>query len=297
LFVLVESNKTIKVVKSFAAIIGMIMSVKAEITLNFLKGFLNAKKGVKNELIESPKTIHQHSKLKFNQSLLQKYHDMVEWKKDGIHPLFPYALLTHLHFRMVNDKRFPFSPFGLIHKSEKITCLSPLTSGQWEMDCTISEYREVEKGYEMDVVSKLTIDGKHVWTSVTTAFKRTKTGAPRKKTAPSAIKSEVRWHIPQGHGLKYGMISNNLDFIHISDRTARLFGLKKAIMHGMWTVGRCMSELDLECPFELNVNFLRPITMPSDVLFHQEKSQEQTEFGVYTKMGNKAYLSGDFRKL
>ena len=58
---------------------------------------------------------------------------MISWNGIDIPPTFPYAIQTHIQFSLVNDKHFPFSPYGLIHKTEHIRVLKPLERGEWKL--------------------------------------------------------------------------------------------------------------------------------------------------------------------
>jgi acyl dehydratase len=87
--------------------------------------------------------------------------------------------------------------------------------------------------------------------------------------------------------MKYGLLSHNVDLIHVSNITAKIMGHRSAIMHGMWTVARGISELTpLNYPFEIKVKFLVPIYMPAKVVF--QKTQDG--FGVYSTDGAKNHL-------
>ena len=223
----------------------------------------------------------------FSPKELDQFRRITHWECEEIPPTFPYALLTHLHFSLVNDKNFPFSPFGLIHKRESIECFSPLIPGKWSMTCRIDSFRKVERGFEMDIISELTIDDKLVWRSISIAFKKTQSGVNQKKYEPLKVSSGICWKIPGNNGLAYGLISNNIDPIHLSKLTANLMGHKQAIMHGMWTCARGLSEYkDFHYPFKVKIKFISPIYLPNEVLYRKEGSG----FGVYSSDGKSVHL-------
>jgi hypothetical protein len=236
--------------------------------VNLIKSIPNSFKKIKLELLNNPSIIECKSHLKFSQKKLNKYHRFVEWKREEISPIFPYALMTEHQFIIVNDSNFPFSPFGLVHKKEKIECFKPLKQGVWEMTSKVTHYTPVEFGYEIELVSELKIDGELYWTSITTAFKRTKVNYKLKRYPPVGLENGITMEVPKHLGLKYGLLSHNIDPIHISNFTAKLMGHKNAIMHGMWTVARSLSLVhDLKYPFTLEVKFIRPIYIPAQVQF------------------------------
>lgn len=230
----------------------------------------------------------RHASIEFSDKKLKAYHDLTGWSRGGIHPIFPYALNTHLHFALVNDKYFPFNPFGLVHKKETIICHAPLTKGKWKMSAKVDDIIEVDKGYEVIIKTDLTIDEKLVWESKTIAFKKTKSGPSKLRSNDQKITSNIEWVVPAGHGRKYAKISHNIDPIHMSAKSAKLMGHNKgAIMHGMWTVARGVSAYSqLTYPFHINIKFVSPIYMPAKVLYHETENG----FGVYAEDGLRPHL-------
>lgn len=238
---------------------------------NLTRTFMSLKSDVALDYINETQKIKRNCNINYSEKTLKKYNDVVEWKNDEIHPCFPYALLTHMQLGIVTDKRFPFSPFGIIHKSEKIECLRELTAGNWEIKSIVPQIRKVAKGYEMDLISSLYIDNELCWRSTTTAFKRTKKGLVKFSREQARDTHTKTIYVPQNLGRKYASVSNNFDLIHISDFTAKLMGHKKAIIHGMWTVARGVSELkNLTYPLTLDFKFISPIHMDSNITFQGE---------------------------
>jgi hypothetical protein len=265
----------------------MTYSAKFSLVQNLCKSLFNLGKKANTFNTEAPFSIKISSTLNFSLKILDQFRRITHWDGEEIPPTFPYALLTHLHFSLVNDKNFPFSPYGLIHKRESIECFSPLTFGKWYMTCRIESLRKLERGFEMDIISELIIDKKLVWRSTSTAFKKTQSGVNQKTHEPLKVSSETHWNIPRSNGLAYGLITNNVDPIHLSKFTANLMGHKQAIMHGMWTCARGLSEYkDFHYPFTVNIKFISPIYLPNEVLYKKEGSG----FGVYSLDGKSVHL-------
>jgi len=284
----------ISIMIMFLGDISMVLTnSKLSLADNLFKSLFNLKKDKIESFIKNPVTISKTVPVSFNQKKIKAYQDFVAWNIDEIHPIFPYALITHIQFSLVNDKNFPFSPFGLVHKKETIECFKPLVNGKWTVKMYLDEVREVEKGYELISITELTIDGELFWKSTTTAFKKTKRGPSKIRPNKEKVESNIIWDIPDGHGRKYGMISHNIDPIHMSRASAKLMGFKKgALMHGMWTVARSVSEYSkLTYPFKLDVKFISPVYMPTKVLF----SEKENSFGVYSESGERVHLLGEFK--
>jgi hypothetical protein len=240
----------------------------SSILINFMRSLGNSQKKFKLEEMPLLPKLEYSDRIRFSSSKLQEYKKLVQWSKSEIPPLFPYALLTHLQFSIVNDKNFPFSPFGLIHKTENIHCLKPLVSGLWEARMMIDNYKVIETGVEIDFKTELKINGEVHWTSVTKAFKKLKQGSKKNREESQSQSQKVLWQLPSGLGRKYGLVSLNIDPIHMFNSTAKLMGHKSAIIHGMWTVARGLSEMgSISYPMNLKAKFLSPIYLPSNVFF------------------------------
>ncbi len=223
-----------------------------------------------------------------------RFADFVAWKQPGLAPTLPYALLTHLHFSLVNDARFPFPPLGLIHKTETIEVLAPLRLGAWRMRCELSSITAVERGFELSIVSELTIDGLLSWRSTTLAFRRTRsgqrTGGKPRPAAPNLDAAE-RWVLPDGQGRRYGLLTNNVDPIHMSDWSARLMGHRSALMHGMWLAGRGLSSCPAPAvPWKVEFRFLSPAFLPTTVAFLRTGEG----FALYSTDGHITHLLARF---
>ena len=226
--------------------------------------------------------------LHFSAELAARFSSFVEWRGNDLAPTFPYALLTHLHFSLVNDARFPFPPLGLIHKKETIEVLAPLRPGAWSMRCVLSSIAAVERGFEVSITSELTVDTVLAWRSTTLAFKRTKAtpgGAPKPRPAPPDLEGAERWSLPDGHGRAYARLSNNVDPIHMSRWSARLMGHRSALMHGMWLAARGLSAHGA-APKEVEFRFLAPVFLPATVAFQRTPDG----FGLCSDDGQHTHL-------
>lgn len=229
--------------------------------------------------------------LSFSAEQAARFSNFVGWTGVDLAPTFPYALLTHLHFSLVNDARFPFPPLGLIHKKETLDLLAPLKPGAWSMRCVLSSIAAVERGFEVAITSELSIDGVASWRSTTLAFKRTKStpGGPSKpRPPPPNLDGAARWSLPDGHGRAYAALSNNVDPIHMSRWSARLMGHRSALMHGMWLAARGLSAHGVSAPAQVEFRLLSPVYLPATLAFQRTGDG----FGLYSDDGQQTHLLG-----
>ena len=78
--------------------------------------------------------------------------------------------------------------------------------------------------------------------------------------------------------------------------TAKAFGFKRPIIHGMWSLARSVAELDddlPEGPVTLDVAFRKPIELPSRCLFQSRRADDgAVEYAVMDARGGRARLRG-----
>ncbi|TDC02977.1 hypothetical protein E1265_36685, partial [Streptomyces sp. 8K308] len=79
----------------------------------------------------------------------------------------------------------------------------------------------------------------------------------------------ARLTMPAATGCRYAAVSGDRNPIHLHPLTARPFGFRRAIAHGMWTKARCLAALDRAEPlpdaFTVAVTFHAPLPLPSRV--------------------------------
>jgi acyl dehydratase len=71
-------------------------------------------------------------------------------------------------------------------------------------------------------------------------------------------------------GRRYAKVSGDFNPIHWHALTARPFGFKRAIVHGMWTLAACLARLGEALPtagVTVRCDFLKPVVLPSEVHF------------------------------
>ena len=119
-----------------------------------------------------------------------------------------------------------------------------------------------------------------VWEEVSTNLLRGPSGATGAEGAtqpgpPSSgeLPAGAIWELRGDLGRRYGAVSGDLNPIHMHPVTARLFGFRSAIAHGMWTKARCLAALHphLGGYFAVEVAFRKPILLPAKVQFAHNK--------------------------
>jgi acyl dehydratase len=101
--------------------------------------------------------------------------------------------------------------------------------------------------------------------------------------------------LPSNLGRRYATISGDYNPIHLSALSAKLFGFKYAIAHGMWSKARCLAAMDSLIPqagYSVDVNFLKPVFLPSKVNFYSNLSDSQRQFSLFNASAEQMHLQG-----
>ena len=207
----------------------------------------------------------------------------------------PHVLTTPLHLSILTHPAFPLPSMGMVHASNTIKQTQPIPgNAKMHILCTLTETRWLENGVEIDIETQIQVSGKMVWEEVSSYFQRTgKSAAKKSESIPQT--PDHTWSLRSSLGREYGAISGDRNPIHLWPATARLFGFKRHIVHGMWTLARCVSQLETTGQHQactLQVHFRRPCFLPCDVGFKAENMNDATQFRVFNTGTGKDYLDG-----
>jgi acyl dehydratase len=190
---------------------------------------------------------------------------------------------------------------GVVHVRNQITQHRPIADDETlSLECWVEGHDEARLGWEFGLVTEVRVGAELVWQSVSTALSRRKgKPGPRPKRAeeeapPPGGRSAV-WSLPEDLGRRYGRVSGDYNPIHMYSWTAKAFGFKRAIIHGMWSLARSVAELDddlPEGPVTVDVAFVKPILLPSRVLFDSTRSAEGVDFSVRNAKDARVRLTG-----
>ena len=206
---------------------------------------------------------------------------------DTLPATYPHMTAFALHMALMTDAAFPFAPLGLVHLRNSIIQQRPIGVEElFDISVHAADLRPHPKGSLVDLVSEVSVGGEVVWHEVTTVFARHEGGAAERTTssltgleAPDGV---VHWKLPGDLGRRYGAVSGDRNPIHLYPLTAKAFGFPTNIAHGMWTKARSLSALQNKLPdaFTVDVEFRKPILLPSTVVFGSAPTDDGLTFGV-----------------
>ena len=148
-------------------------------------------------------------------------------------------------------------------------------------------------------------EGELGWEGTSGVLKRTPSGKTKRTPRPPAAPGEdpgprrsCLWRVPSDAGRRYASVSGDYNPIHLYPMTARLFGFKRAIVHGMWSLGRCVAELQDEArametgAVSLETAFKTPVLLPCHVAFHAYDDGPGVRFALRASDGVRPHLVG-----
>ncbi|WP_407703405.1 MaoC family dehydratase [Streptomyces triticirhizae] len=103
------------------------------------------------------------------------------------------------------------------------------------------------------------------------------------------------WSLPADLGRRYARVSGDRNPIHLHPLTARPFGFRRPIAHGMWTTARALAALDEVLPesFAVNVRFRAPAELPSRPTFHAAPTADGGHAFGLTAATGRTLLTGE----
>jgi|SRR5699024_8533162 len=232
---------------------------------------------------------------------LAAYRRVCGFSSDGFLPVtYPHMHAHPLFMALLLDKDFPFAVLGLVHVRNIITQHRPIKEReQLDIECRLGELKQLAKGYEFSVITTVTTGGELVWESESIMFRRgggTGEATERTPRTASPIPSTYEtWYVKEDLGRRYGAISGDRNPIHLYAFTAKMFGFKRQIAHGMWSKARCLASLQHQLPsqpFTVDVSFKLPMFIPAKVLFAPVKTAQGHQFRLLAKDGVKPHLEG-----
>lgn len=191
----------------------------------------------------------------------------------GVPATFPHVLAFPLALRIMTSRAFPAPVLGLVHLRNSITQYRPVETGEpLTVRAWLGETGDHDRGTTIELLAEASSGDTPVWYEQSIYLHRHKKSGAGTRSGEGRVEGagEV-WPVPAGTGRRYAGVSGDRNPIHLSAVTARLFGFRTAIAHGMWAKARCVAALpDLPDTYRVDVTFRRPVPVPGRVVFHRD---------------------------
>lgn len=217
---------------------------------------------------------------------------------DDVPATYPHVLAFPLQVAQIAERAFPLPLAGLVHIRNSIGVYRPIRLGA---ELTLRVHAERlgphPKGAQVDLVSSAVADGRTLWTGRSTYLARGRRVAPvnvEQLTEPLRFmelripeRTAAVWRLPRDLGRRYAKVSGDVNPIHMGRLRARLFGFRRPIAHGMWTLAHSLAALEGRLPdtYTVDVEFHKPVYLPSTVEFASAEHDDGWSFGVRSAGG------------
>ena len=234
------------------------------------------------------------SSFRFNQEMVQKYAALcnLTLQGDRVPLLFPHSLLGPFHLAMLTDASFPLKVLGGVHLRNHLIQHEPLVlNKEYRADLTMDTARRRPQGLEIDFKTEIRHGQTMVWESLTTFLFRRKF---KEEDQPGTLADKVEnltnskkvggFAVPANIGKQFGLLTKDINPIHMSRLLAKLFGFKRDLCHGMWALGRTlgtMEHIDYSQPVRNDVAFKGPLYIEHDIAI-QVAPDDASRFELYS---------------
>ncbi|AGE26104.1 MaoC/PaaZ C-terminal domain-containing protein [Pseudomonas poae] len=226
-------------------------------------------------------------------------------REQGVPLSYPHVLAFPLHLMLLTRPSFPYPAGGMVHLANRIRQHQRLHEGQaLRLEVYCERWVAHPKGQALSIATRAYGADALVWESDSLYLRRevaNPVGEPWDDALPLPEESLLRtqrWVLPADLGRRFARVSGDFNPIHTSLIGAKLFGFRRAIAHGMWTLGRALAAgqppgglaaAEAHCDFKL------PIFLPGQVaLWSHPASGPRRAFEVRNVAGDKPHMRGLF---
>ncbi len=271
------------------------------VPLAFAKAALPKAGGLKGGSI--PRIEASLCNVKIDPSVLGKYRSICGFSDSEYLPItYPHVLASSIHLGVMTQKKFPLKLLGLVHVRNVISQHRKIRADETlDISVYVDGHREVHNGIEFDLMtSVMGSDGKLAWEEVSTILSRGKSkGGKKAKSATTpepTYNNSTSWKVPANIGRRYGINAGDINPIHLSALSAKLFGFPRAIAHGMWSLARCAAEMESEMSLDnvkFSIAFKLPVFLPATVTLNYDIQGNKIIYALINEDGSKQHLTGE----
>lgn len=222
----------------------------------------------------------------------------------GVPVLYPQMLTFALAMAYFASDHCPWPAMGTVHLANRVQQHAP-----WHLNDVLRvEMRPGllqahEKGQVFTLEFQIFTGPTLVWEATQTLLRL---GVPQPSGTPyisalhgaQPLSMQTNFMADSGIGRRYGRISGDLNPIHLSALSAKLFGFRRAIAHGMWTQARALAAMLPRQPLaqaQVMVEFKTPLFLPGRAALWSTHAasgplQHNALFEVRNAQGDKPHL-------
>ena len=216
------------------------------------------------------------------------YREFFDFRLPGIPLSYFYLPAQRAQLALLLDRRFPYPLPGLIHRRNAlrqhavVQATLPLA-----IDATVQFSHSADHAPEITFEVTISQSGQPVVACTSTyrlaAGKRPRpAGIGEAESFPESFLC-ADWTVNQAAIRRYARLSGDYNPIHLAAPLARMFGLRLAIAHGMYSVGRAAALIENQSARPLtaiSADFRRPVPLPARTVCGIEAADGRGCYGV-----------------
>jgi hypothetical protein len=219
----------------------------------------------------------------------------------GVPLIYPQMLTFGLVMTYLNSADCPWPALGTVHLANRIEQQQSLRAGdRVRVEMSTGALHAHEKGQVFNLNLRILRDDELVWSATQSLLRlgvRPAAGEPfvPRISAEAPLSCQAQFSAKADIGRRYAAVSADRNPIHLSALSARLFGFRRAIAHGMWTKARALSCVLPQRQLErarVTVEFKTPLFLPSQPTLWTSRASASALFEVRDSQGVKPHLRG-----
>ena len=241
-------------------------------------------------------------RVEINSQHVGKYSALCGFKMgQGVPLIYPQLLTFPLVTAYMCSPECPWPAMGTVHLANTIEQHKSLQAGDVvRVEMGTGSLFAHEKGQVFTLDLRILRGDELVWSATQSLLRvgvKEISGEPYASQiqVDAPLSCQTEFSAPADMGRRYGAVSGDRNPIHMAALSAKLFGFKRAIAHGMWTNARALSFLLPTTPVEqarLAVEFKTPLYLPGRAALWSARNGTTALFEVRDAKGQKPHLRG-----
>tara|TARA_R100000306_G_scaffold62326_2_gene68645 strand:+ start:2108 stop:3064 length:957 start_codon:yes stop_codon:yes gene_type:complete len=233
---------------------------------------------------------------------LSRYAALCGFSADqGVPLTYPQLLTFPLALEYMASDASPWSGLGTVHLASDIRQFQALNIGdRVTVELCTGTLMAHRRGQVFTLESRIMRGAQEVWASTQSLLRigvQDPQGDPYRALpgASEPLALSATFKAGSNTGRRYGLVSGDLNPIHLTAVSAKLFGFRRAIAHGMWTKARALAELlpsGRTDTAEVKVEFKSPLFLPAKAALWASRDESGSSFEVRGDASQTTHLRG-----
>lgn len=218
--------------------------------------------------------------------------------------LFPHVFVFRLLMATLTHGAFPLPIWSALQIRNRLKSYHVLQTGKtYDIETRVGDHRSVEKGLEVDLVTKIVQSDRLEWESIVTFFFRGRYGEALSvpPASPDLADAAViaRFRTPSAGGLPMGRLTGDYNGLHLFDAYARRAGFAAAFLHPQPAAGLCLARLQppASATQQLDLWIKGPVFYNRDVALTALQSKDEVRFGLSLADDPRFAIAGIWKSL